>query len=72
MLGNVFEFCWDRGALYAAGPVTDPQGPSSGTDRVFRGGSWYNSAAQCRAAFRLTYAPHSRSSSVGLRLVRTL
>jgi formylglycine-generating enzyme required for sulfatase activity len=72
MLGNVFEFCWDVGAQYGPAPVTDPQGASSGMDRVFRGGSWYNSAALCRAAVRLTYAPHSRSSSVGLRLVRTL
>jgi formylglycine-generating enzyme required for sulfatase activity len=72
MLGNVFEWCWDIYGAFPAGAVVDPQGPSSGAEHVFRGGSWYNSAAQCRAAFRLSYPTYNRSSSIGLRLVRTL
>jgi formylglycine-generating enzyme required for sulfatase activity len=40
MTGNVWQWCWDRYGRYAAGPQTNPQGASSGDNRVLRGGSW--------------------------------
>ena len=42
MHGNVWEWTADRfQATYPTGnPVVDPTGPASGSDRVFRGGSW--------------------------------
>ena len=43
MTGNVWQWCWDRYAPYGAGPQTDPQGASSGDNRVLRGGSWNSS-----------------------------
>jgi len=43
MTGNVWQWCWDRYAAYPAGPQTDPQGASSGDNRVLRGGSWNSS-----------------------------
>ena len=43
MTGNVWQWCWDRYASYAADPQTDPQGAASGDNRVLRGGSWKGS-----------------------------
>ena len=40
MHGNVLEWCWDWLGDYSGEAQTDPQGPSAGTRRVYRGGSW--------------------------------
>ena len=56
---------------YKHAPATDPQGPRTGSYRVYRGGSWHSSATDCRAAFRSFDLPVNRSYSLGLRLVRT-
>ena len=45
---------------------------SSGSDRVIRGGSWYNYAQFLRSASRGNVNPGFRNYDVGLRLVRTL
>jgi formylglycine-generating enzyme required for sulfatase activity len=71
MSGNVAEFCQDWKATYPAGPVTDPQGPDSGTKRVVRGGSFNAPATIGRSANRSSFAPGSASVSIGFRLVRT-
>ncbi len=55
---------------YPDGPVVDPTGPSSGTERILRGGSWHSPAVCCRSANRRTYSPGSRNISLGFRLVR--
>ena len=44
MHGNVWEWVWDWKADYPSGSVTDPVGPSGGSTRVDRGGSWGTSA----------------------------
>jgi formylglycine-generating enzyme required for sulfatase activity len=54
MSGNVGEWCQD---VY------------SGTDRVFRGGSWYNDASYCSVTDRRHSYPNGGHSSVGFRLV---
>lgn len=73
MHGNVLEWVqdWYAHDYYRNGPATDPQGPESGSYRVYRGGSWYGSAADCRPAFRSFDLPGNRYYSLGLRLVRT-
>ncbi|MCL1993066.1 MAG: formylglycine-generating enzyme family protein [Spirochaetes bacterium] len=70
MHGNVWEWVWDWWGVYTAQDETDPAGASSGTERVLRGGSWFNSALDVRSAFRNGAAPSSRNGNVGLRLVR--
>jgi len=75
MHGNVFEWCSDRfgGRYYdeckASGPITNPVGPATGSNRVLRGGSWWDPANFCRSAVRLCGTPAHRSGSVGFRLV---
>jgi len=66
MHGNVFEWCadWYDGTLKGG---TDPTGPSSGVVRVFRGGSWYGDASDCRAATRFRDTPGNRDDYLGFR-----
>jgi formylglycine-generating enzyme required for sulfatase activity len=71
MAGNVWEWVQDRYGPYTWGMVTDPHGPSSGANRVIRGGSWTDSSRCCRTADRFTFPPTTRSGNVGFRLFRT-
>ncbi|MCE2486014.1 MAG: formylglycine-generating enzyme family protein [Desulfurellaceae bacterium] len=70
MHGNVQEWVQDWYGGYPHGAVTDPRGPSSGARRVDRGGSWFNSARQCRAADRGDSSPGYRNGDLGFRLAR--
>ncbi|MDR2733923.1 MAG: formylglycine-generating enzyme family protein [Spirochaetota bacterium] len=49
MHGNVLEWVWDWYEEYT-GSATDPFGPSTGSHRVERGGSWYDDARYLRSA----------------------
>jgi formylglycine-generating enzyme required for sulfatase activity len=73
MHGNVWEWCqdyWDE-AWYEKSPTNDPQGPSSGSTRVARGGSWFHFPPFCRSAFRGNDPPSSRHNCNGFRVVVT-
>ncbi|MCL1992406.1 MAG: SUMF1/EgtB/PvdO family nonheme iron enzyme, partial [Spirochaetes bacterium] len=70
MHGNVWEWVWDWFGAYPAQAQTDPAGASSGSFRVFRGGSWGGSAQFARSAFRSFGDPFNRGESRGVRLVR--
>jgi formylglycine-generating enzyme required for sulfatase activity len=69
MHGNVWEWCLDWKGNYPAGSVNDPKGPSSGSLRVIRGGSWFFSAWDCRSAVRYSSNPDVRSIFIGIRPV---
>ncbi|MBQ4329446.1 MAG: formylglycine-generating enzyme family protein, partial [Lentisphaeria bacterium] len=67
MHGNVLEWCSDWSGSYN-GDAVDPVGPSSGSRRVNRGGSWFYSAKGCRSASRSSRSPDFRLSFLGFRL----
>jgi len=69
MHGNVYEWCQDWYGDYPSSPVTDPTGSDSVWARVFRGGSWYSVAVQCRSADRNYSGPANQLELVGFRLV---
>jgi formylglycine-generating enzyme required for sulfatase activity len=68
MSGNVWEWCSDWSGAYPASAQNNPVGALSGSDRVYRGGSWYIIAGSCRVAIRFDYSPGNSGSDLGFRL----
>lgn len=68
MSGNVYEWCQDWKGDYSSLPQTNPTGPSSGSLRVIRGGTYHNRASLCRVSDHNADFPSNRGSGVGLRL----
>jgi formylglycine-generating enzyme required for sulfatase activity len=72
MHGNVSEWCEDWRGDYPEGSATDPTGPTTGSDRVVRGGNFYTIPTSTVSGNR-GGAPHDhRGSHVGFRVLITL
>ena len=69
MSGNVWEWCYDWYGTITPGTETDPQGTTSGSLRVCRGGGWSNFAYGASVSDRSNYGPLYRISSLGFRVV---
>jgi len=68
MSGNVWEWCQDWADSYSSSAQTNPTGPTSGSSRVYRGGSWDRSAWNCRVSNRNGDSPGHQFFNLGLRL----
>ncbi|MCZ7583112.1 MAG: formylglycine-generating enzyme family protein [Deltaproteobacteria bacterium] len=78
MLGSVWEWTWDGiddetdvPYQFDEEPVLDPTGPGGTVAHMYRGGSMFASAADCRAAYRRVGVADRLDEDNGLRVVRT-
>ncbi len=74
MSGNVWEWCEDDyHSSYTGAPVNGSAWVDAprGSNRLLRGGSWFNRDDCCRSAYRSYFNPDNTSSGFGLRIVRT-
>jgi len=72
MAGNVWEWTSDLYSAYSSESQQDPRGASSGLNRVFRGGSWYETPLNQRSAVRAYLTPTRRGEFLGFRCVASI
>jgi formylglycine-generating enzyme required for sulfatase activity len=73
MSGNVWEWVndWYSDTYYASSPPTNPLGPSTGTYRVLRGGSWFGISSNLRSSGRPNVTPEFTYLDYGFRVAKS-
>ena len=72
MSGNAAEWCWDWSINSSDIDSSTPEtGPSSGTNRICRGGDWTNFYFNCSVTGRRIINPQTRYKILGFRVVRS-
>ena len=69
MAGNVWEWCSDFVQPYRGRPTTNPRGPTTGSKRIYRGGSWKSRFNSLRATTRGSNIPAFSCNDLGFRIV---
>ena len=72
MHGNVWEWCWDFPNPDTKEDLVDPDGRTSGSWRVTRGGAFQNVAGVMRSAHRNSTDPSGKGYDQGFRVAATL
>ena len=72
MAGNVWELVADWNGEYSPERQVNPTGPSLGTRRVARGGSWHASPDHVRCALRTNLGADEFADHVGFRCVTSV
>lgn len=77
MTGNVWEWCtdWFDPRFHLSADRNNPTGPTTGTARAMRGGSYLCHESYCnryRVAARSSNTPDSSSTNIGFRCVRDI
>jgi formylglycine-generating enzyme required for sulfatase activity len=77
MSGNVQEWCWDiysdnygRTSKVSGKCDDNPMGAATGAKRVVKGGSWRDSALECRSSARNKYSPDGAANMLGFRIAK--
>jgi formylglycine-generating enzyme required for sulfatase activity len=69
MHGNVCEFVADYFGELSAEEAVDPKGPSTGEERIIKGGGWSAHLDVCRSACRISNPEWYRFHNIGFRVL---
>jgi formylglycine-generating enzyme required for sulfatase activity len=70
MHGNAAEWVWDYYDFYTSDNQTNPTGPATGVERVFRGGGYVDGPDYCTVYSRAAMDPNNSQYYVGFRVCR--